>query len=373
MTQQRANHWLDVCRALAIMLVLFSHGRHLLIPLWPEAQWLKFGGFLGVEVFFVLSGFLIGRILIEQSEAAGSAFGWVPRFWARRWLRTYPNYVLFLLLNVWLLDSIRPESVAPDLLHYFTFTQSLWWPHPSFFAEAWSLAIEELFYFLVPLLMLLLWPLTGGGARALLAALAVLWLGSFGARVLLVLTEPALTFNEVRSTALLRLDSIMTGVLAAWCCWRGGVWHARLQRAAPWLACLLVPVVLVAAAPDYIMDESALLKVVLFPLANLGAAGLMITGLKWRFPRWLHVPLERVARWSYSAYLANLPVLLLILYLRPESAIGWLNVLWWLGFMAGTLLLSALVYSQFERRVMALRDKKFREQRAVPLYGEPQK
>ncbi|WP_328705635.1 acyltransferase family protein [Aeromonas caviae] len=62
------NQWLDVCRASAILLVLLSHGRRLLLPIFPDAQLFKFGGFLGVEIFFVLSGFLIGSIIIEKSS-----------------------------------------------------------------------------------------------------------------------------------------------------------------------------------------------------------------------------------------------------------------------------------------------------------------
>lgn len=66
------NHWLDICRASAILLVLFSHGRRLLLPIFPDAQLFKFGGFLGVEIFFVLSGFLIGSIIIEKSSSSES-------------------------------------------------------------------------------------------------------------------------------------------------------------------------------------------------------------------------------------------------------------------------------------------------------------
>ncbi|WP_421158810.1 acyltransferase family protein [Aeromonas dhakensis] len=65
----KANRWLDICRASAILLVLLSHGRRLLFPIFPDAQFLKFGGFLGVEIFFVLSGFLIGSILIDKSTS----------------------------------------------------------------------------------------------------------------------------------------------------------------------------------------------------------------------------------------------------------------------------------------------------------------
>lgn len=364
LNMQRANHWLDVCRALAIMLVLFSHGRRLLIPLVPEAQWLKFGGFLGVEIFFVLSGFLIGRILIAQSTAAATAYSWIGRFWTRRWLRTYPNYFLFLLINWFLLSTLRP---APDLelWRYMTFTQNVLWPHSDFFGEAWSLAIEEIFYFVTPLLMLLVWLLVRKSQWTLLLTLALLLLGSLGMRIYVVLSDAGLSFNQVRSTALLRLDSIMIGVLVAWCYCRQGVWWQGLRRASPWLAALLIPVIIIAAAPDLFMDNSQLLKVILFSLANLGAAGLIVMGFEWHVPNLLYTLVAFMARWSYSAYLVNFPVVVLMAYWLPAPTGGCQSIGLWLVFMALVWSLSALVYYGFERKVLSFRDQFFGEKKAA--------
>ena len=141
--QNKLNPWLDVCRSMAIMLVLLSHGRLFLTGVFPELNLLKFGGFLGVELFFVLSGFLIGRIILEKLHASSDGYRWIPSFWFRRWMRTYPSYVIFLFLNIFFIGNIRPESY-PELLKFLTFTQSLLTPHPSFFGEAWSLAVEGL-------------------------------------------------------------------------------------------------------------------------------------------------------------------------------------------------------------------------------------
>ncbi|HEP1041955.1 TPA: acyltransferase family protein [Serratia marcescens] len=74
------NPWLDLCRSAAIIMVILSHGRTFLLSAFPAAQTFKFGGFLGVELFFVLSGFLIGRIIFEKVKAARTPFGWIPAF-----------------------------------------------------------------------------------------------------------------------------------------------------------------------------------------------------------------------------------------------------------------------------------------------------
>lgn len=340
------------------MLVLLSHGRRLLIPLVPEAQWLKFGGFLGVEIFFVLSGFLIGRIIIAKSTEAPTPYSWIGRFWTRRWLRTYPNYMLFLLINWYLLSELRPAADL-DLWRYMTFTQNLFWPHSDFFGEAWSLAIEEIFYFIIPLIMLLLWPLTKKSQQALLLALALLLAGSFGMRVYVVLSDAGLTFNQLRSTALLRLDSIMIGVLVGWCYCQQGPWWQGLRLASPWLASLLVPVIIIAALPDAVMDNSLLLKIGLFMLANLGAAGLIVMGFEWHLPTPFYRIVALMARWSYSAYLVNLPVVVLMAYWLPVPSGGWQSIALWLVFMLSTWALSALVYYGFERKVLDFRERLF--------------
>ena len=210
----KLNPWLDVCRASAILLVLLSHGRVYLIPSIPDAQLLKFGGFLGVELFFVLSGFLIGQIIINKVENHSSPFGWIPGFWFRRWMRTYPSYILFLIINLLLITAIRKDSF-PDLLKFVTFTQSLISPHPSFFGEAWSLTVEEVFYFITPLVISLFLFLTKNKNNSLFLAIAIMLLIPFLLRVNAAFNTN-MTFNEIRATALFRVDSIMIGVVFSW-------------------------------------------------------------------------------------------------------------------------------------------------------------
>src|SRR4051812_17830746 len=95
------NFGLDLLRFLAIFIVLVHHwAGGFLIRLYPESiqQWTLLG-FLGVEIFFVLSGFLIGTILIKTflKENDYSA-GMIKNFWVRRWYRTLPLYYVILIV-----------------------------------------------------------------------------------------------------------------------------------------------------------------------------------------------------------------------------------------------------------------------------------
>ncbi len=348
----KGNHWLDICRASAILLVLLSHGRRLLFPIFPDAQLFKFGGFLGVEIFFVLSGFLIGSIIIEKSTNSESRWRWIPNFWGRRFLRTYPNYLLFLFLNWLVIDTWRPEAM-PELWRYMTFTQSLLSAHPSFFGEAWSLVIEEIFYFLIPLIMFFTW--RGSAVHALLITLFILLAYSIVMRIMLVYSVPDLTFNQVRSTALLRLDSIMVGVLTSYTYYHGKVWRERLVKAAPGLCFLLMPVIMISMQPDKLMDESPFLKVFLFPITNIAAAGLLVYGINWKLNGFFYGLARYLARWSYSAYLLNLLVLSAMTFYLPVVTVH-TAIIYWLGFMFITLVLSAMTYNIFERNILLWRD-----------------
>jgi peptidoglycan/LPS O-acetylase OafA/YrhL len=104
MTIQR-NIGLDYLRALAISIVLFNHA---LIGFYFEPSILKFEGLiaaisastvLSIEWLFILSGFLIGNMMIRSFEKNQNWFSAARDFWLRRWFRTIPNYYLFLAIN----------------------------------------------------------------------------------------------------------------------------------------------------------------------------------------------------------------------------------------------------------------------------------
>jgi peptidoglycan/LPS O-acetylase OafA/YrhL len=228
--QSARNIGFDLVRAAAISLVLLSH--------WGEAASRWFGvrrspvmtsmaGFLGVELFFALSGFLIGTLLLELIERDPTLRGWW-RFMVRRWLRTLPLYVLCLLALALLWPPA--EHLRRYLLEYGTFTQNLMWPMPrdAWFDVSWSLGVEEWFYLLFSALLIGGVALTGRRKSCTWALIALFVAIPTALRWHFM---GSIDFSDARGVALLRLDAIAYGVaIGALCRSRNPVetWAALL-------------------------------------------------------------------------------------------------------------------------------------------------
>ena len=134
----KRNFGLDLCRTCAILMVLLSHFRAFFSPYY-KLDFLGINGYLGVELFFVLSGFLIGNIIINDLIENNSS---LKRFYYRRWFRTLPLYYVMVLL----LSRIR-EFNFQSLFFIQNFNER--WLE--FFPVSWSLCVEEWFYLIIPL------------------------------------------------------------------------------------------------------------------------------------------------------------------------------------------------------------------------------
>jgi len=163
---RRHNRALDGLRFLAFLMVYFFHA----LQRSPWGNWpiIRFG-YLGVPIFFVLSGFLIGGILLDLKDKTRPGFGLgakLKTFYIRRALRIFPVYYLFIgILAVLLVLSRRPDPIASDsffwhlsyLTNFRSFAVGMDHIRQGHF---WSLAVEEHFYMLAPLVVLLVRPRT---------------------------------------------------------------------------------------------------------------------------------------------------------------------------------------------------------------------
>src|ERR1700730_69839 len=138
------NKRLDVLRGIAVLLVMFNHG-----GIWRAAAQ---HGWLGVDLFFVLRGFLISGLLFSEYKARSSIS--FKRFFVRRGMKIYPAFYLFLFLTAVVYYLVFHRLSPPT--HYLAevfFVQNYW---PGVWDHTWSLGVEEHFYILLPAVLLLL-------------------------------------------------------------------------------------------------------------------------------------------------------------------------------------------------------------------------
>ena len=180
MTPAPRQAGLDTLRALAITLVFAYHYR-VFVSATPDLGWVSELGWAGVDLFFVLSGYLIGN-QVFAGLARGEAFS-APRFYLRRALRTLPAFWVVLALFFAFPGELGGRT-PPPLWRFLTFTQNIGLQPGTAFSHAWSLCVEEQFYLVLPLVVL-----AGvacvGGRRAGWCLLAALLAVGVGARIVL--------------------------------------------------------------------------------------------------------------------------------------------------------------------------------------------
>jgi len=345
---------LDFLRASAILLVLVAHASFMFLPLTHrlEAWWML--GHLGVELFFVLSGFLIGAILAKQAETARLQVG---RFWMRRWLRTLPNYYLFLAINIAL--ARWTEGSWPHAAPYAVFLQNFAWPQPLFFIESWSLAVEEIFYLVAPLLVL---AFSAGLRRRPSAAVLVVCaiVVATAVRVIYVLRLDPNWDMSLRMVSAVRMDAIAYGVLAMLLC-------RAPRRISPRAAGLLawggafagaVAITLYLMLPK---DTDLFARTGLFSLISASFAAFLPAAANWQrsgVPATIERGVRAIARWSYALYLCQLAVMRVMgATLAGDTQTFAACLLRAFVFMALSIACAAFVYRFFEAPILRARDR----------------
>jgi peptidoglycan/LPS O-acetylase OafA/YrhL len=357
---------LDTLRALAVILVVLHH--YTLFVTRDDATfgWVGAMGWAGVDLFFALSGYLIGRqIFAALADPRGLSLG---RFYARRLLRTLPNFYAVLALY-FLLPGFRGDAPLAPLWRMLTFTLNLKLPPGTAFSHSWSLCIEEQFYMVLPAAALaatlfarrwrgsmrLAWT-----ALALLAVAGMLWRSALWRQV--VPNNPAAEnhyFKFIYYGTLCRMDELLAGVAIA---------LARQHHPRAWrwltsqgnLAALLGVAVLVGASALFLHGRYAWAPTVFgYPMLALGCGLLIVAALaEQSLLRTIRIPgAASLALWSYAIYLLHRQVCVLgAEVLRrygyaPDSATA-IGVLLVASVLAGWLLF-ALVETPF----MRLRDR----------------
>ena len=282
---------IQVLRALAVILVVLQHAR---VPYLP-------GGFLGVDIFFVISGYLMTGLIVDAIDAGRFTFS---DFYARRARRLFPaayaTIVVTVLAAPWLLDPYEFRNLVEQVAGSFSFTVNMvLWRQVDYFNSGaalkpllhmWSLSVEEQFYIVVPVLLLFC------PARRRLRLTALLVAASLALCAYCVRHSPSAAFYFLP----FRAWELGFGSLAALVARRGGLWPgiAPLLRPACALGLVLVPILVGEGGhPGLpalgVCIATALLLVTGSPRQGAGPLA----------------PLAAIGDRSYSLYLVHWPIL----------------------------------------------------------------
>ncbi|HLT52416.1 MAG TPA: acyltransferase [Flavobacteriaceae bacterium] len=359
---------LDIMRAVAIMLVVISHT----IWIFPDTKnlftdLLSMAGVLGVEIFFVLSGFLIGRIIYRLFVDPDFNFKKVKYFWVRRWFRTLPNYYIILILNM--VMAIWFNTPLPDnLWRYFFFLQNFAWEMPFFFGESWSLPIEEFAYILAPLLLYLVMFIKVPVSKSKL-------FGSVTVLVILLFIATKIIYNSVyvnkdmmfwninlKAITIYRIDAIYYGILAAYISIvKPSYWHKnRVLVFALGVFVFLGLNVAIPVCQIFIDSHPFFWNVLYLPINSFVFVCCLplLSGFK-KQPKFIGRPITLISTISYAMYLLHYSVVLKLMmntYNAHEIESIIVKLLYLFVYFFFTTILSYFFYRIYEKPMTDLRD-----------------
>lgn len=368
---------LDTLRALAIAMVMLYHLNGRL----PESvAWGGKVGWMGVDLFFVLSGYLIGSQLLRPVHEGRPVS--LKDFYHKRAYRILPAYLVVLAVYVAWPAGREANGMSP-LWEFLTFTENLFvnYAKNQAFSHVWSLCVEEHFYLVLPLLVLWLSRRASVGKTVavmlLFVALGIAMRSYALVHVLRRMSpedDPLYGVRYIESVyypTWARLDGLIAGVGLALVRIFRPTWWVAMTR---WASAVLVGgVALVGCSVWMFYDRfdsntgvAAASTVIGFPVMSLGMAMMVAAAADARcwFGRW-RVPGARVvATLAFSLYLTHKEVVSVV----NEHLPNWAGERTWAAaglYVLSSLLVAAVLYLGVERPFLKLRD--WRERRTVDV------
>jgi peptidoglycan/LPS O-acetylase OafA/YrhL len=357
---------LDILRAIAILLVLGQHlspvklGSARLSTDWGQLSFplnyilsaIDRGGWTGVDLFFVLSGFLISGLLFEEHRRTGSIS--FKNFFIRRGFKIYPPYYLMIALAIVIPMLLISGFRAPvwDLLSELVFLQNYVigagiWRHE------WSLAVEEHFYILLPLLLI---AIAGRSQRspdpfrAIPKIFAVIAISCLCLRIYTIIAFP---YSNLLYPTTMRIDSLMFGVVISYC-YR---FHtSKYKNFALRFRQILLVLGALAFVPAFTRDlgPDTFLPTFGFTLLYIGSGLILVATCGWEPKRNKIVrALCFVGSRSYSIYIWHMPF-------RSLVALKYFGQTWYsytISYIVGSLVVGAAMYAIIEIPSLKIRDR----------------
>jgi peptidoglycan/LPS O-acetylase OafA/YrhL len=353
---------LDLLRLLAIVLVL---GRHMPAPppTWPvlwQSTFLAWqrGGWVGVDLFFVLSGFLVSGLLFAEYIARGQLSVW--RFYIRRGWKIYPPFYALMavtvIVNILSGYTISGYGLARELLFLQSYAPAMW-------NHTWSLAVEEHFYLLLPLVLALILQLNRKSKTPLGPVLPLAWFIAVFVCYLRLVNwqhQPNYSHQTHLFPTHLRLDSLFFGVAMSY------MYHFRHSEFREWLAprrqvLMVAGSLLLVPAFIFPLETTPFIYTGGLTVFYLGSGMLLAGVLLSEIPRHRIVTLlAMLGSYSYSIYLWHMFVIgWIIPYVQRVSGLRFGFLLGAALYVGGSLAFGVFMARLIEVPALAVRDRRF--------------
>jgi peptidoglycan/LPS O-acetylase OafA/YrhL len=339
---------LDGLRGFAILAVFFHHYGAGGVD--SSSTWVRWTatvcglGWSGVDLFFVLSGFLITGILLDTKSAPA----YYRKFYARRALRIFPVYYLFVAIVLMLVPfgTWRPGHLF--FLVYLGYPAAVMWPAlvhlPIRITHLWSLSVEEQFYLIWPWAIKKLWD-----PRRILISCGVLFLSALAFRT----AFPSWAYATLPS----RMDGLALGAALA-IVYRGNLRERCQALAFPILAVSSTAVVLICIMRHTTAHADRVVCTVGFSLIVLAYGALLVLSLG---------PLARVfsartlrifGKYSYGMYLYHFPLTSLFEHAKPRfTALPLGSLIYVAACLVANLAIAAVSFHIFEQPILRLKKR----------------
>ena len=347
------NVGLDLLRILAVLLVICRHLDQ------PENASLLLrtcicGGWVGVDLFFVLSGFLVSSLLFREYQRNSSVS--IKRFLIRRAFKIYPAFWLFLfstlLLYQWFGVPYGKRQILSEILFVQNYFVGIW-------NHTWSLAVEEHFYIGLSLLVVLLLAISPSNPfRRIPLIFALTAASCLSLRMLNFVLNPVYTHSAYMFGTHIRIDSLMFGVLLSYC-WNFCNLEQRIARVPSWLL-VSIAVTLLAPAFMFPLEKNRWVPVFGVILFYLGSGLMLLAAIRWKTTDAFAIRFAAgLGAASYSIYLWHMPVSTFG-YAMLSKAIGTDNYyLYLFHAFVGSCLVGWILNRLLENPMLMLRDRWF--------------
>jgi peptidoglycan/LPS O-acetylase OafA/YrhL len=264
-------------------------------------------------MFFVLTGFLISFNLLKLLNTNQISTSALQNFWVKRLVRTYPLY-LFMLLSLGFFYFQSANTFPVSYINYFVYIQNFSSPHPNFYPELWSLAVQEWFYFLFPIVLYII-GLLNIKNKKLLAFCFIFFCILF---ITIFRISKINSFNfadtlywdlNLRKQVVTRLDSLLYGFMMAYILLYHADFFKKYANSFLVLGCFIL-----VADKNLLMDNWFYTNYLALSVAPIGSALLLPFFYSFKF-NWqtINKAIFQLSSISYAMYLVHLTPIMLVM------------------------------------------------------------